>query len=129
MNSKNNRTTLVVITSVLVTILFILIILNYSTIIKIFYPPNPIIVSYKANDLSSKLFDYSVQVEATIRNDGGNGDIVFEATVYQDGNTWTKTVKKYFESKETSDMQIIFDEVKLFKGKIQTSVKAYQYGK
>ena len=68
-------------------------------------------------------------MEAVIRNDGGNGDVVFEATVYQNGESWTKTIKKYFDSKETSEMKLVFDEVKLFNGKIQTSVRAYQYGK
>ena len=114
--------------AVLVAIIIVLVVFNYGSITKVLYPPAPVIVNYKANDLTTKIFDNSVRVEATIRNDGGNGDIVFEATVYQNGNSWTKTSKKYFESKETSDMKIVFDEVKLLQGKIETSVKAYSYG-
>jgi len=129
MSNNKNRSTLTIVITVIITILVVLVILNYGTIIKTFYPPNPIIVSQKANDLSTKLFEYSVQVEAIIRNDGGNGDVVFEATVYQNDNSWTKTLKKHFESKETAEMKIVFDEVKLFQGEIQTSVKAYAFGK
>jgi len=111
----------------LVAIIIVLMIFNYGTFTRILFPPAPVIVNYKANDFTTILFDNSVRVEATIRNDGGKGDIVFEATVYQNGNSWTKTTKKYFDSKETSDMKIEFDEVKLLQGKIETSVKAYCY--
>lgn len=127
-NHKDNKLKIIFIT-IIVTIAIILVIANYGTIIKIFYPPNPIIVSQNASDLSSKLFDYSAKVEAVIRNDGGNGDIVFEATVYQNGNSWTKTTKRYFESKETATMQLVFNEVGLFKGKINFNSRAYPFGK
>lgn len=127
-DNKDNRLKIIIIT-VVITIAIVLVIANYGTIIKTFYPPNPVIVSQKATDLSTKLFEYSAKVEAVIRNDGGNGDIVFEATVYQNENSWTKTVKKYFESKETATMQLVFDEVGLFKGKINFNSRVYPFGK
>ena len=130
MNSNTNKSnTLIILITVLLTIIIVLLITNYGTIIKTFYPPEPVIVSSKSSDASSRLFEYSAKVEAVIRNDGGNGDIVFEATVYQDGSSWTKTAKKYFEAKETATMVLQFDEVKLLKGKIQSRVRAYSFGK
>lgn len=127
-NNKDSYLKIIIIT-VVITIAVILIITNYGTIIKTFYPPNPVIVSHNASDLSSRLFEYSTKVEAVIRNDGGDGDIVFEATVNQNGNSWTKSTKKYFESKKTATIKLEFDEVGLFKDKIQYLTRAYSFGK
>jgi hypothetical protein len=127
--SSNKSNLPIIIITIVITIAVILLIANYQTIFKTVYPPNPVVVSSQFNDSSTRLFEYSAKVEAVIRNDGGNGDIVFEATVYQDGNTWTKTVKKYFESKETSTMELQFDEVKMLGGKVQSQVRAYSFGK
>jgi hypothetical protein len=119
----------IIIITIVITLIVILIITNYGTIVKTVYPPEPVIVSSKSSDGSTRLFEYSAKVEAVIRNDGGNGDIVFEAIVYQDGNSWTKSAKKYFQSKETANMELQFDEVKLMNGKIQSQVRAYSFGK
>jgi hypothetical protein len=127
-NTKNSNFGIVIIT-IVITVVVVLVIINYGTIVKVFYPPDPVIVSNETNGSSSTLFEYSVKVQAVIRNDGGNGDIVFEATVYQEGNNWTKSVKKYFEAKETKTVELIFDEVKFFKGDIHSEVKAYPFGK
>ncbi len=128
MSSNKSNLTIIIVT-IVITILVILLITNYQTIFKTVYPPKPVVVSSEFDDSSTKLFEYSAKVEAVIRNDGGNGDIVFEATVYQDGNSWTKTAKKYFEAKETSTMVLQFDEVKLLKGEIQSRVRVYSFGK
>jgi len=128
MNSNKSNIPKIII-AIVVTLIVIIFITNYQTIFKTVYPPKPVVVSSKFNDSSTRLFEYSAKVEAVIRNDGGNGDIVFEATVYQDGNTWTKTAKRYFESKETSTMELQFDEVKMLGGKIQSQVRAYSFGK
>ena len=125
---KNNNLKVIVITAV-VTILILFLIINYNTVVKTVYPPDPQIVSSEVNNSPSTLFEYSALVKAVIRNDGGNGDVVFEATVYQGTNHWTKTVKKHFEAKETANMQLQFDEVEAFKGKYQARVMAYSYGK
>ncbi len=127
--SSNKSNLPIIIITIVITIVVILVVTNYQTIFKIVYPPNPVVVSSNFNDSSTRLFEYSVKVEADIRNDGGNGDIVFKATVYQAGDSWTKTTKKYFESKETATMSLQFDEVKLLNGKIQSQVRAYAFGK
>ena len=129
MSKTKKRNLRIIIITIVITVVAVLVIINYGTIVKVFYPPEPVIVSQKTNGSSSTLFEYSVKVQAVIRNDGGNGDIVFEATVYQDGNNWTKSTKKYFNSKETATMELQFDEVEFLKGKIQTQVKAYSFGK
>ena len=129
MNENKSKVLQNIMIAVLAAIVIVLVIFNYKTFNKILFPPAPVIIDYKDNDFSAILFDNNVRVEATIRNDGGSGDIVFEATVYQDGNSWTKTLKKYFDSNETADMKIVFDEVNLMQGKIETSVKAYTDGK
>lgn len=128
MSSNKNNLPIIIIT-IIITIAVILLITNYQTIFKTVYPPDPVVVSSKFNDSSTRLFEYSAKVEAVIRNDGGNGDIVFEATVYQGENSWTKTAKKYFESKETATMELQFDEVEMMNGKIQSQVRAYAFGK
>ena len=128
MSSNKSKLPIIIIT-IVITIAIILLIANYQTIFKTVYPPNPVVVSSQFNDSSTRLFEYSAKVEAVIRNDGGNGDIVFEATVYQGGNSWTKTIKKYFESKETATMELQFDEVEMMNGKIQSQVRAYAFGK
>jgi len=99
------------------------------TIFKNVAEPKPMVVSHGADDSSSKLFDYSGKVWAVIRNDGGNGDIVFEATLMQDGKRYTKTKKRYFESKETKRMELVFDEAKLLGEKAKFSSRAYAFGK
>ncbi len=125
--NKSKGFTIVI--TVLVVVVVMIIIFNYGTIVKTIYPPEPVIVSQDVSDESSRLFEYSAKVQAVIRNDGGDGDIVFEATVYQAGNSWTKSVKKHFTSKETATMELVFDEVKLLNGKIQSSTRVYSFGK
>ena len=65
---------------------------------------------------------------ATIRNDGGNGDIVMEVLVTEGRKQWTKTKKAYFTSKETKTLSLKFDEVTLL-GSGRYFVDAYAFGK
>jgi hypothetical protein len=73
----------------------------------------PVVVSSQADGLSSKILDYSVRVFGSIRNDGGDGYVVVEATVFQGNDSWTKTAKIYLSSGTTGDYKIVFDEVRL----------------
>lgn len=109
-------------------LLIVTALLNWQTIFKAVAPPIPVIVSYEGDDLSSGLLDYSMRVFGVIRNDGGSGNIVFEVTVYEGDKTWTKTKVEYFNSKETKELKLVFDEVHLF-GSGKYSVRAYPYGK
>lgn len=117
--SSRSKNQIIAITAV-TTIAFLAIWgLNYSI------QPYPVIVSSKSSFASSKLFEYSVSVSAVIRNDGGDGNVVLKVTVTQDGNSWTKTSKKFFGSKETAEMELKFDEVKLLGGEIKKRINVY----
>lgn len=115
--------------SIILILLIVTALLNWQTIFKAVAPPIPVVVSKGGDDLSSSLLDYSMQVWAEIRNDGGDGAIVMEATVYEGAKHWTKTTKAYFGSKETKKLELVFDEVHLWGPKHKYSVRAYAYGK
>ncbi|HSP86900.1 MAG TPA: hypothetical protein VLN45_02105 [Ignavibacteriaceae bacterium] len=127
--SSRIKTGFLIVMTIVLTAITMIVIFHYGTVVKKVYPPEPVIVSQKVSDESSQLFEYSVKVEAVIRNDGGDGDIVYEATVYQDGNSWTKPAKKYFGSKETNAIELQFDEVELLNGDFRSSSKVYSFGK
>gem|GEM_PF-1518039 len=101
----------------------------YGTIEKYVIPPKPVVVSSKANDMTSSIFDYSGQIIISVRNDGGAGDIVFEATLIQGDERWTKTCNEYFKAHETKEMRLVFDEVQLLGGKAKYSYRVYGYSK
>lgn len=128
MDSKKSNIPIIMI-SIIGGLIIIFLIMNFGTIIKNVFPPNPVIVSSNLNDTSTRLFEYSATVEAVVRNDGGNGDIVLEATVFQGEQSWTKTIKKYFESKETATMSLKFDEVEMLRGEYRSQVRVYPFGK
>ena len=92
-------------------------------------PPKPVIVSTKANDSSTKIFDYSIQVFGEVRNEGGDGYVVIEVNVEQNGKSWKKTQQLYIESYQTSKFSIDFDEVKLLDKTPQYSVICYALGR
>ncbi|MFA5803574.1 MAG: hypothetical protein WC879_02925 [Melioribacteraceae bacterium] len=129
-NAKSNRSSFAPYLIILIIVLMgLLIYFNWGKVIKEFYPPDPHIVSYNASDSQSTLFEYTLLIYAEIRNDGGDGDVVFESTVSQGDQQWTKTTTKHFISKETARMELKFDEVEGLKGKSSYSVKCYRLGK
>lgn len=87
-----------------------------NTFEKKFFPPDPVVVSSEGNDLSSSLLEYSEQLIVNVRNDGGDGVVLFEATMIQDGKRYTKTTTQYFAARETKTMKIVFDEAELLSG-------------
>ncbi len=115
--------------TLLVVIGVIFFLLNWQSVFKAITPPIPVIVSSKVDDTSLRLGDYSARTRAQIRNDGGNGDVVFEATVHQGEKHWTKTTKRYFQSKQTAEMELIFDEVGFWGSTPLCSMRAYAFGK
>ena len=91
-------------------------------------PPSPIVVSQTADDLSSDLLEYSVQVKSVIRNDGGAGTVVVEATVFQDGQQWTKSDTAIMQPKQTLNFRFVFEEVGMLSGGVKFRVHAYGLG-
>jgi hypothetical protein len=124
---KSSPLTLIILFLIAIAIIFA--VLNWRSVYRKFAPPKPVIVSKGADDLSSKLFDYSVQVWADVRNDGGDGFVVMKATFYQNRKSYTKTTRKYFNSLETARMKIIFDEAGFFDGNSQFSINVLSNGK
>jgi hypothetical protein len=111
-----------------VIIIGIIIAFNYQSIFKSVVPPHPIIVSSKADGSSSKLFEYSVKVSGSVRNDGGDGSIVVEVVLFQGNNSWKKTKQLYLPAYETENFEIIFDEAKLFDTDPKYYIKAFPVG-
>lgn len=101
----------------------------FHTIFVALAPPVPVLVSSDADDLSSRLLEYSGRVHASIRNEGGSGNVIFEVTVMQDGHSWTMTALRHFESQETADMEIVFDEISFLGGGFRYTTRAYAFGK
>lgn len=106
----------------------IIFIANYQNIFKSVLPPDPVIVSSKADGSSSTVFEFSTQVTGEVRNQGGDGYVVIEAVVSQDGRDWTKTKQIYMPSYQTESFELIFDEVELFDTGPTYSVRAYALG-
>jgi hypothetical protein len=111
-----------------VGIIGILLIANYQNIIKSVIPPNPIIVSSKADGSSTKLFDFSILVSGEVRNEGGDRYIVVEATLSQGNHKYTKTQQIHLESYQTSAFKIVFDEAKLMDSDPEYGVRAFALG-
>lgn len=88
-------------------------------------PPQPIVVSSTADASSSKLLEYSVKVKGVVRNEGGDGYVVVEATVQQGGDSWMKTERIYLSSFETKDFELIFDEARMLGENPSYYVRAY----
>ena len=86
-------------------------------------PANPVIVSDDAL-IAPNPTDYKITVKATVKNDGGPGEVEVKATVTQDGNTWTKTETKMMEKDETAEFALVFDEVKINAGEPTYEVEA-----
>ncbi len=85
----------------------------FFSLIKVVTPPKHLIGGSKTDNTSSWLGNYSYRVCDQIRNDGGDGYVIFEATVHQGEKKWNKTKKRHFQTNETAEMELIFDEVKI----------------
>ena len=101
----------------------ILLVANYQSIFKSVIPPMPEIVSSSADGTSSTLFNYSIKVVGTVTNKGGDGYIVIKAFAEQSGNRYEKTKQLYMPAYQTEDFEFIFDEVKLLKKTLHTTLR------
>ena len=111
-----------------IVVVVIFLIANYQNIFKSVLPPDPVIVSSKADGSSSTIFDYSMKITGEVRNRGGDGYVVIESLVDQEGQKWTKTKQMYMPSHQTSRFEIVFDEVELFDADPKYSIRAYALG-
>lgn len=106
----------------------ILVFANYQKIFKSVIPPAPEIISSMADGTSSTLFNYSIKVKGSVTNKGGDGIVVVEATVFQSGRSWTKTLQLNLESYKTENFELVFDEVKLLGTNPEYNVTTYALG-
>lgn len=86
---------------------------------------DPKVISYGCDDSTSTLFEYSVVIKGSIRNEGGDGNIVIEAILYQGTKNLKKTEKYHISEFETIDFRIVFDEAELLGDKISCTVSTY----
>jgi|GEM_PF-3579781 len=114
--------------SVIVLTVVVLVGANYQQLFKSLVPPNPVIVSTAADASSSRLFDYSLTLKASVRNTGGDGYVALDATVYQSGKSWNKTTSIYIESYETKNVELVFEEVRLLQSTPKYHVSASAIG-
>jgi len=101
---------------------------NWSRLYRYLMPVIPVVASYGSDDMSSVVGDYSIRVWAHLRNDGGDGEAVFEATVVQGDHQWTKTATRRLGAKETSRVEILFEEVGFLMGVPKYTCRAYPLG-
>ena len=112
----------------LIGILFALIIIayfffNYQVFTGTAPMPKPVVVDYKDYVRLPK-FKVAMGIKADVRNEGVDGDIVVEATVYQKGRHWTRRQQLYAAANQTVHADLLFDEIKLF-GEVEYELRAY----
>jgi len=96
-----------------------------SAMIQQVKKPDPVLVSKGGDDMSSGLLEYSARAWAEVRNDGGDGKVVFEVTFMQGSESWKKTTTKFMSAHETTRFELVFDEVSLLGGQSKYRVRAY----
>jgi hypothetical protein len=84
---------------------------HWETILNSITPPIPILLTHGCDDLSARLFEYSVRSYANVQNVGGEGDIVLTAKVTEGPNAWTKSKRVHMAADETVKLELVFDEV------------------
>lgn len=99
-----------------------------------FTPPLPAIIRENLEEIPDESGNYKVRVTATIYNDGGRGNVIFEATVKQmrPDRTWfamTKNTTVYVQGQNSANAVIWFEE---FDPELPTPIlytKVYGYTK
>ncbi|ABZ94655.1 Hypothetical protein LBF_2158 [Leptospira biflexa serovar Patoc strain 'Patoc 1 (Ames)'] len=93
--------------------------------------PEPEIVSVRCDDHSSNLsnLEYSTRVITSIRNLGGEGNVVVESIVQQGNQMWPKSELLFLSPQQTKETQIAFDETSIFGERIKCSSRTYSYSK
>lgn len=114
------------IASLLVLILGIIVINNPNVIPEVkveINTPKPVLITSRADGSKSGLFKQRTTVWATVQNQGGDGNVLVEFHVYQDGNDYDRTKQVYLRSNESQDLEVTFNEVKMFGGEIKYDVE------
>jgi hypothetical protein len=83
--------------------------------------PRPEIVGVSASENLSNL-DYTVYVDCTVRNNGGDGDIEVSATL-RNGGFWTKRESVFVAKNSERKVTLGFPEVEF----LEAGLSGYQY--
>jgi hypothetical protein len=75
--------------------------------------PKPIVVTKRADNSNSGLFNEKVTIYATIQNQGGDGNVLVTFSAKQNGKEYKRTEQIYIRANETQDLQVTIEEVKL----------------
>lgn len=78
--------------------------------------PKPVVVSYRADDMSSSLTEYSARVITVVRNDGGAGYVTIYSTMrnVDKDRSYTHNKRVWISKGSTMEVEIIFNEPKFF---------------
>ena len=87
----------------------LLLVVSLSGCTETLNPPNVEITSQNARTGMEGL-DYTVYVDVTVYNRGGDGRVTVWAEVSQGGSSWKKPQTIYLNSKESQDLTFRFSE-------------------
>lgn len=85
--------------------------------------PKPVIVSSGMDNKKSGLFNARETVYATVTNKGGAGNVIVTFYVTQKTKTYDKTKIIYLSEGQTENIEITFEEVSHFGGKVTYDVE------
>ena len=127
MEKKKTKTGLVVGIIAALLIIIILILMNNPNAmpgVKLeVNAPKPVVITSRYDDNNSTLLKEKGTVYASVQNQGGQGKVLVTFYVYQAGNTYQRIKSVYFNSSETQDINVTFDEVTRLGGEIKYNVE------
>ena len=85
-------------------------------------PPRPVVITSRGDDKNAELTDFKETIYATVQNQGGEGSILVTINLHQDANNFVRTQLLYLKPNESRDIQVTFDEVKRFGGKMSYEI-------
>jgi len=87
--------------------------------------PKPTVISSSADRNESGLLNARITVHATVKNEGGAGNVIVNFNVSQiDNGSWDKSKSIYLAEGEVSTIDMTFEEVNYIDGKVEYNVNA-----
>jgi hypothetical protein len=87
-------------------------------------PPNPVVITSRADAANSSLIKLKETVYVTVQNQGGDGNVLITFRVFQGGNDYKRSQSIYMKAGDQIDLSETFTEVKLLDGQITYDVNA-----
>ena len=86
--------------------------------------PNPVVVTARADNHKSGLFNAKTTVYASVMNEGGAGNVLLTFHLYQGKKAYDRTKRIYLASGQSDDVEVTFEEVDYVSGDITYHVDA-----